>query len=95
MIEFLTNNWQDFLLYSAYVSLALYFLLIISRRWLEIHSLKQCHHFYWKKLYVKEGKNQSFFNMDIAFSFICWLPKTIRRKGSRGDELDGPIFLCS
>lgn len=92
MIELLVENWEEFFLYSLYVSFVLHFILILSYRWLYTHSF---HHqpYAFEKMNLVEWTQYQKNHSLIRFSIIHWLPKAIRRKIQANEDSDGPTIL--
>lgn len=92
MIEFFTDHTEEFIFYSMYIHFVFYLFFTVSYQWVENHSSPaHYHHFY--NLSFRVGKKLDQTVNRTASYLIIYLPKTIRRKDSRGDEPDGPLFL--
>lgn len=95
MIEMLADTYQDLLFYSTYVCFFLYILFFLYKQWARIHisnyPIKRIDPFHIildSKLYH--------LRMECVYTFLVWLPKTIRKKDhGSDDEPDGLFFLHS
>ncbi|MCU9614695.1 hypothetical protein OEV98_14220 [Caldibacillus lycopersici] len=90
MFEFLTEQWQNFILYSAYVSLILYYLLKISCIWIVCYSV-QNQEYEFDNFHLSRQKSSVHTSNRVSFLFIRWLTKTIRRKDCRKDDGEEPL----
>lgn len=92
MIEMVTENYQNFIIYSSYVCVFLYLLFFIYKQWSQIHVT----HYPFKNFETTVIIDPNFYRqrMNCCDLFLHWLPKTIRRKENKSaDEPDGLFFL--
>jgi hypothetical protein len=94
MIELFAENWQNFVHYFIYVSFFVTVLLTFSLLWFELYAKKN-YQYQVNQVYSTPRKLVYFYNCDSVVQLLVWLPKTIRRKESMGEDPDGPIFLSA
>lgn len=93
MIQFLTENYQDLILYTSHFSVFFYFFLTVSYQWIQNYSLKR-HVKSPDPLYVGLSITSDKQMIDNNHFFLSWLPKALCRKNCSGDdEPDGESFF--
>lgn len=94
MIEFIADHWQEFILYTSYVSMALYIILNISYYWLSLQSNKN-RNYKFDQICSDFRQKDYKINHHPAFLFLLWLPRTIRLKVCSSDEAEDHLFRLS
>ena len=94
MFEFLTEHWQEFSLYTVYVSYVLSLLMLISCYWMVLKPIKH-ENYDIHKLNFSLPKPNITIRTSQDQSIHWWLPRAIRRKVSPPDDPDSAIVLPS
>jgi hypothetical protein len=93
MIQFLTENYQDLILYTTYFSVFFYFFLKISYQWIQYYSLKRKVNSP-DPMYIGHAIHTDKKINETDHYFLSWLPKALCRINSSGDdEPDGVSFF--
>lgn len=92
MLDLLFENWQDFMYWSFFACFFMSICFSFSYQWFKWICLKTEFDRLEQPLYqplLVPVENQNHFFSPL----IVWLPKTIRRKESSGEDPDDPHFL--
>jgi|GEM_PF-1521579 hypothetical protein len=92
MFEFLTDHLPEVILYTTYLKILFYLVLYLSCTWFAIRMAVEDHTHFHPLPILPEGVLEWVENQTFDF-LLYFLPKSIRRKDSGGDEDDGPIFF--
>jgi len=92
MFEFLSEHWQEFTIYTLYVSYVLTLLILISC-YLIVLKTEKDKSLKFQKLYIAVPKERTVLWTSTFLPFSWWLPKIIRRKESPPDDSDPTGFL--